>query len=108
MISPKFLFVLIFVCNIGFVEANSRVSFSRLGDMIRIPSVDYSALKNLLTINLSYEILSPYKRQGNGGFSINTISKSRLQYGISFVKPENPANSIELGFHFQKNINQQQ
>ena len=97
MVRRKFLFALIFLCNFGFVDANSRVSFSRLGDMIRIPSVDYSSLKNLLTINLSYEILSPYKRQGNSGFSINTISKSRLQYGISFVKPENPANSIEFG-----------
>ena len=104
MISPKFLFVLIFCYNICLLEANSRVSFSRLGDMIRIPSVDHSTYNKLLTINSSYEFLSLGQGQGNFGFSINTMSKSGLQYGISFVRPENPSNSIELGFHFQKHV----
>ena len=102
MFSPKFLFVLIFFYNIGFVEANSRVSFSRPGDMIRIPSIDHSLLRKLLTINFSYEFLS--SAQANSSFSIHTVSKSRFQYGISIVKPENPSNSAELGFHFQKNM----
>ena len=103
MVSPKLLFVLIFFVNFGFVEANSRVSFSRPGDMMRIPSVEHSALRRLLTINLSYEFLS--SSQGNSNFSINLPKrKSGYQYGISFVKPENPANSFELGFHLQKNI----
>ena len=104
MVSPKFLFVLIFFFNTGFVEANSRVSFSRPGDMMRIPSVDHSALEKLFTINLSYECLSLYQGQGNAGFSINAASKSLFQYGISLVRPENPANSMELGIHFQKNM----
>ena len=70
--------------------------------MMRIPSVDHSALRNLLAINLSYEVLS--SAQANSGFSINTVSKSRFQYGLSFVRPENPANLVELGFHFLRNI----
>ena len=69
---------------------------------MRIPSGDNSALINLLTINLSYELLS--SSQNNSSFSINSVSKSGYQYGISFVRPENPANSMEFGFHFQKNI----
>ena len=102
MVSPKFLFVLIFFYNIDFVEANSRVSFSRPGEMIRIPSVGHSISRNLFNINLSYELLS--STQGNSNLSINTIGKSGYQYGISFVRPESPANSIEMGFHFQKNV----
>ena len=102
MFSPKFLFVLIFFYNFGVLEANSRVSFSRPGDMIRIPSVNHYQSRRLLNINLSYELLS--SSQGNSSFSINTLSKSGYQYGISLVQPENPANSIELGFHFQKNM----
>ena len=72
--------------------------------MIRIPSVDHSALEKLFTINLSYEVLSLDQGQGNTGFSINVINKSRFQYGISFVNPENPTNSMELGIHLQKNM----
>ena len=104
MVSPKFVFVLILFFSIGFVESNSRVSFSRPGDMIRIPSVDHSALEKLFTINLSYEVLSLDQGQGNTGFSINVINKSRFQYGISYVNPENPSNSVELGIHLQKNM----
>ncbi len=88
----------------GFVEANSRVSFSRPGEMIRIPSADHAILRKLLTINLSYEILSLYQGQGNTGLAINTANKSGYQYGISFVKPERPFNSAELSFHFQKHM----
>ena len=102
MISPKFLFVLIFFCNSDFVDANSRVSFSRPGEMMRIPNVGHSVSRKLLTINFSYEFLS--STQGNFGFLINTASKSRFQYGLSFVKPENPSGSTELGFHMQKNM----
>ena len=104
MISSKFLFVLIFFYNLAFVEANSRVSFSRPGDMIRIPSVNHSTASRLININLSYEFLSINNHQGNSNFSINSISKSGYQYGISFVKPENPANSSEIAFHFQTNM----
>ena len=83
------------------IEGNSRVAFSRPGKMIRIPSVNTLMYKNLLTMNLSSEILS--SDQTNSSFSINALSKSRYLFGVSFVKPVNPANSIELGFHFQKN-----
>ena len=102
MVSSKFLFVLILINNICFLGANSRVSFSRPGNMIRIPSVNYSASSKLLNINLSHEILS--SNQANSGFSINAESKSGHQYGISFVRPADPSNSFEIGFHFQTNM----
>ena len=101
MVSPKFVFVLTLFFSIGFVESNSRVCFSRPGDMIRIPSVDHSALEKLFTINLSYEFLS--SEQGNSNLSINAFSKSGYQYGMSLLRPTNTTDSFELGFHFQTN-----
>ena len=70
--------------------------------MMRIPSMDNSMYKNLLTLNLSSEVLS--SSQSSSAFSVNTMSTSGFLYGISFVKPVNPANSVELGFHLQKNL----
>ena len=102
MVRTKFLFVLIFYFTIGFVYANSRISFSRPGEMIRIPSVNHSVTSKLLNINFSYEMLS--SSQGNSNISVNTMGKSGYQYGISFAKPESPTNSIELGIHLQKNM----
>ena len=83
-------------------EANSRVAFSRPGNMIRIPNVDNSMYKNLVALDISSEILS--STQSSSAFSVNTLNKAGYQYGISFVKPVEPFNSIELGFHLQKNM----
>ena len=87
---------------IGVTEANSRVAFSRPGNMIRIPNVDNSMYRNLLTLDVSSEILS--STQNSFAFSVKTMSKSGYQYGLSFVKPVEPTNFVELGFHLQKNI----
>jgi len=102
MFKLKFLFPLIFILLVGNITANSRVAFSRPGKMMRIPSVDNSIYKNLLTLSLSSEVLS--SSQSSSAFTVNTLSASGYQYGISFVKPVNPANSVELGFHLQKNM----
>ena len=102
MFKLKFLFPLIFILLVGNITANSRVAFSRPGKMMRIPSVDNSMYKNLLTLSLSSEVLS--SSQSSSAFTVNTLSASGYQYGISFVKPVNPANSVELGFHLQKNM----
>ena len=83
-------------------DANSRVAFSRPGNMIRIPNVDNSMYKNLFSLDVSSEILS--SSQNSSAFSVNTLSKSGYQYGVSFVKPVYPINSVELGFHLQKNM----
>ena len=55
----KFLVPLIFFyLMIGVTEASSRIAFSRPGNMMRIPNVDNSMYRNLLTLDLSSEILS--------------------------------------------------
>ena len=84
------------------IEANSRVAFSRPGNMLRIPNVDNSMYKNLVTLDVSSEILS--STQNSLAFSVKSMNKSGYQYGLSFVNPVEATNSVELGFHLQKNI----
>ena len=82
--------------------ANSRIAFSRPGNMIRIPNVDNSIYRSLVILDVSSEILS--STQNSFAFSVKSMNKSGYQYGLSFVKPVETANSVELGFHLQKNI----
>ena len=102
MINSKFLVLFIIFFNCTFINANSRVSFSRPGNMMRIPSGNISPTSKILNINFSYEWLS--KSKGNSNVSINSITNAGSVYGISFGSPANPSNSSEIGFHFQKNI----
>ena len=102
MSKTKKLIPLIIILLAGVIEANSRVAFSRPGNMIRVPNVDSDMYKNLLAVNVSSEYLS--SSQSSSAFSVNTLAKSGYLYGISFVKPVNPANSAEIGFHLQKNM----
>ena len=102
MSKQKFLIPLVFFLLFGMTEANSRVAFSRPGNMMRIPNVYNSMYRNLLTVDVSSEILS--STQNSFAFSVKTMSKSGYQYGLSFVKPVELANSVELGFHLQKNV----
>ena len=98
----KFSLPLIILILAGMSEANSRVAFSRPGSMMRIPNVDNTMYNKLFTLNVSSEHLS--SSQNSSALSINTMSKSGYQYGASFVKPVEPINSMELGFHIQKNV----
>jgi len=102
MSKTKNLIPLIIILLVGVIEANSRVAFSRPGNMIRVPNVDSDMYKNLLAVNVSSEYLS--SSQSSSAFSVNILAKSGYLYGISFVKPVNPANSAEIGFHLQKNM----
>jgi len=104
MSRQKFLIPLIFFLLVGMTEANSRVAFSRPGNMMRIPNMDNALYRNLLVFDVSSEILSIKTKQSNSAFSVKTMSKSGYQYGLSIVKPVEPINSVELGFHLQKNI----
>ena len=102
MSKTKNLIPLIIILLAGVIEANSRVAFSRPGNMIRIPNVENDRYKNLLAVNVSSEYLSSSQR--SSAFSVNTLTKSGYLYGISFVRHVKPANSGELGFHLQKNM----
>jgi len=56
----------------------------------------------LLEINVSSEYLS--SSQSNSGFAVNAMLPNRYLYGISIVNPVNPANSVEMGLHVQRNL----
>ena len=103
MINKKnIIYLIIYIFALATLTANSRVAFSRPGNMMRIPSIDSSMKKYLLSLNLSSEILS--SSQSNSAFSVSAASNTGYEYGISFVKPVNPFNSIEIGFHLQKSM----
>ena len=74
MFRYKFLVPIIFFLLAGVVEANSRVAFSRPGNMLRIPNLDNSMYKNLVTLDVSSEILS--STQNSLAFSIKSMNKS--------------------------------
>ena len=95
-----FFFVIFFTINM--IEANSRVSFSRPGAMMRIPSVDNSMKNTLFKVNLSSEVLS--SNQNSSAFSFTTQALSGYQYSVSYVTPVQPSNTIEFGFHVQKSL----
>ena len=98
----KSLLILIIIILLGNIEANSRVAFSRPGNMMRIPNINNNAEKSLFTVNASSEYLS--SSQSNTALSVNTLAKSGYLYAVSFIKSVSPINSTELGLHFQKNI----
>ncbi len=102
MTKPGILFLLVLVIGWEQAEANSRISYSRPGNMIRIPSVDPSMNNKLLEINVSSEYLS--SSQNNSGFAVNAMSPNGYLYGISMVNPVNPVNSVELGLHVQRTL----
>ena len=57
------------------LTANSRVAFSRPGNMIRIPNVDNSMYKSLFALDVSSEILS--STQNPNKHTIVAISRAK-------------------------------
>ena len=102
MTKTRILILLILVICGNLTQANSRISYTRPGNMIRIPSVDLAMSNKLLEINVSSEYLS--SSQNNSGFAVNAMSPNGLLYGVSIVNPVNPTNSVELGLHFQRSV----
>ena len=64
--------ILILICllffNTDLLLGSSRISFSRPGNMMRIPSIDHSITKKFININITNEFFSSY--QQNSSFSI--------------------------------------
>ena len=98
--------ILILVFAVSIINANSRVSFSRPGSMMRIPSLAYNmANPYIFKITTSSEIVNFEKEnRKNGSLSIEMQNQSGLTYGLSFSKLIDATDSNEIGFHFQKLI----
>ena len=69
----KIFFKFIFLFVLSLISANSRVAFSRPGNMIRIPNFDNNMNKNLFSLNASSEILS--STQNSSAFSLSALNK---------------------------------
>ena len=87
--------------------SNSRVAFSRPGDMMRIPSMAYE--KNsptLFTVDVNSEILnfSSENRAYSGTVALNFQRKGGLNFGLTANRLSNPVAIKEAGFHFQKTV----
>ena len=102
MSTLKIFVPLLFFILLSFSTGNSRIAFSRPGNMLRIPNMDNSMYDNLFSVNIASEILS--STQSSNAIAISMINNAGYQYGISMVKPVFPENSIEMGFHLQKNL----
>ena len=78
----------------GMSEGNSRVSFSRPGEMMRIPNSNQSYKQTLFSIGISSEVLSSINNIS--AISLSTKNPSNYLYGVSFVQPIEPLNSVEF------------
>ena len=98
--------ILILTLTMSIVFANSRVSFSRPGSMMRTPSLAYNlSTPYLFKISTSSEIVNFEKTdRKNGSLSLEMQNQSGFTFGLSTSKLIDSINSNEIGFHFQKLI----
>ncbi len=79
----KFLIILIF--SFGFIFCNSRLAFTRLGSMIKIPTGSTKPITKLFTVGGSTQIYNFSPRNQGSGIFLNTYFSPKLQFGISSV-----------------------
>ena len=105
-IYKKLFNIISIVIIISNVFPNSRIAFSRPGNMMRTPSQSYYENNpHLFHINASSEIVNFSKNNRvNSSISIETQNSMGTTFGFSISKTTNTANSNEIGFHLQKII----
>ena len=99
--------MLTFLSVITLLFSNSRVSFSRPGSMMQIPSMAFEKRSpNLFIIDLGGEVLnfSSDFRKYSGAFSLKFQTTSGYNFGLSATSLASPAAMKEVGFHVQKTI----
>jgi len=108
----KQLFISLFILTVMFnmVNANSRVAFSRPGNMMRIPSYAFNHENPyFFSIGISSEIINFSDGISNYGKSSNSASikmqtNTGFTFGLTAGNIIDPSNVGEIGFHFQKSI----
>ena len=110
---PKQLFIfllsLIFIINL--LNANSRVAFSRPGNMMRIPNYAFdhenpyffSISISSEVVNFSSDHVSNYGKSSNAA-AIKMQTDSGFTFGLTVGNIIDPTNIGEVGFHSQKSI----
>ena len=112
----KILFALLITSSIftNFLSANSRVGFSRPGNMIRTPNYAFKHEDPyFFSLSISSEIVNLSKDNPNGPSQYSKSSNAaafQMQtnagytFGITAGNIMDPINMAEVGFHFQKSI----
>ena len=91
------------------VFANSRIAFSRPGDLLKTPSLSFNEENPyIFTITASSEIVnfSSSQNQSSSGLSVMFQNRFGYNFGFTVAKPVISEFS-EFGFHFQKVLLQQ-
>ena len=97
----------------NFTMANSRVAFSRPGNMLRTPSYAYKHENPyFFSLSISSEIINfsnsnDYKTdyaQSSNAAAFKMQTKSGYTFGLTASSIIDPKNMNEIGFHFQKSI----
>tara|TARA_B100001250_G_scaffold413921_1_gene449770 strand:- start:552 stop:1871 length:1320 start_codon:yes stop_codon:yes gene_type:complete len=110
MVKYKYIYILILL-GFNILSANSRVAFSRPGNMIRIPNYAFNeenpyffsiAISSEI-VNFSNDYQSNYGKSSNSG-SIKMQTDSGFTFGLTAGNIIDPANIGEVGFHFQKSM----
>ena len=91
--------------------ANSRVSFSRPGNMMRIPNYAFNHENPYFfsvgisseIVNVSSEHISNYGKSSNSVY-IKMQTNTGFTFGLTAGNIIDPRNVGEIGFHFQKSI----
>lgn len=111
MHSKKSIIFLITLLAFNILNANSRVAFSRPGNMMRIPNYAFNeenpyffsiAISSEI-VNFSNDYQSSYGKSSNSG-SIKMQTYSGFTFGLTAGNIIDPANVGEVGFHFQKSM----
>ena len=104
-LTTKIILSLVSIMTISF--SNSRVSFSRPGSMMQIPSMAFEKNSpNLFTIDVGCEVLnfSSNFRKYSGSFALKFQTRSGFNLGLTATSLASPASMKEAGFHIQKTI----
>ena len=107
----KILIIISILITANFLMANSRVSFSRPGNMMRTPNYAFdSDNPYFFSLSISSEIINfANDYQTNYGQASNAAAfkmqtESGYTFGITAGNIMDPINMGEIGFHFQKSI----
>ena len=99
--------ILSFLSVITLLFSNSRVSFSRPGSMMQIPSMAFEKNSpNIFTIDVGGEVVnfSSDFRRYSGSFALKFQTKSGYNFGLSTTSLADSAAMKEAGLHVQKQI----
>ena len=110
MMVNKYIYLLFIV--FGILISNSRVSFTRAGDMMRMPSTTKHSENKLFSISMGTEVVNPLMAEASSAFSINKTFSNNTELSLSWTQLNTLSNAValrtetnsEIGLHIQRKI----